>query len=257
MKYSISFSKRLFSLLTCRGEKETKHQMQFGWCPPGGGRGEKKNKHFRQLSFFRPQWVSFLKLHTTMGVKRASTQEQPVGETRSQCQNESQNWVKSKANYDARARQVWLSSHLSSPLWSCQKQREWCRDLPWPDTRPPAAPAPELWSCGGPGRAICRMSLDAYRVRLQTTDSQRNNWPGILAVQTEGYLVDTARVSHHLVKPRLTKTEVEIQNMTMCGAVGLALYHVNKQTVESNFHCTSGYSISYKCLCKMCRVSIF
>lgn len=221
----------------------------------------KKNKHFRQLSFFRPQWVSFLKLHTTMGVKRASTQEQPVGETRSQCQNESQNWVKSKANYDARARQVWLSSHLSSPLWSCQKQREWCRDLPWPDTRPPAAPAPELWSCGGPGRAICRMSLDAYRVRLQTTDSQRNNWPGILAVQTEGYLVDTARVSHHLVKPRLTKTEVErkveIQNMTMCGAVGLALYHVNKQTVESNFHCTSGYSISYKCLCKMWRVSIF
>lgn len=36
---------------------------------------------------------------------------------------------------------------IVSPLWSCQKQKEWCHVLLWQDTRQPATPTQGLWFC--------------------------------------------------------------------------------------------------------------
>lgn len=89
---------------------------------------------------------------------------------------------------------------MRSPLWSCQKQREWCHVLLWRDTRQPAAPRPELWSCPGGRRGL---ETDAGRQVTHSLSHTQMHSPGIPAVETEGDLVHAARVSHHQVKTGL------------------------------------------------------
>lgn len=92
------------------------------------------------------------------------------------------------------------NKELISPLWGCQKQREWCHVLLWQDTRRPATLARGLWSCGGIGGVRYRHRETGNTHRVSHTHMHS---PGIPAVETERDLVHTAWVSHHQVKTRL------------------------------------------------------
>lgn len=84
-----------------------------------------------------------------------------------------------------------------APLWSCRRLRGWCRVPPWRDTRQPATPAPAPWFCD-----TVKAELQWWKDETPPPPGWKHS-PGILVVEAQSDLVDTARVGHDQVEARL------------------------------------------------------